>query len=147
MNKDDKRYVDIIDLPHFVSPGRHHMSNYERAAQFAPFDALTGYDEAIEETGRLTDNEVQLGEQEIEELDMKLRIIADHIKDKPKILIRYFVKDLYKEGGHYEESMITIKRIDMLSRTMVAEDKRVFDLDYIVDVKGDLLTAYFDNYL
>ena len=75
--KDPHRYDKIIDLPRFVSKNRKHMSNYDRAAQFAPFDALTGYDEAIEETGRTTENEVFLSESELEDLDMRFKIISD----------------------------------------------------------------------
>ena len=76
------KYDDIIDHPRHQSATRKKMSNYDRAAQFAPFDALTGYDEAIEETGRTTENEIFLGDNEIEELDIRFRIIEDCIKDE-----------------------------------------------------------------
>ena len=136
--KDPHRYDDIIDLPHFVSKGRKHMSNYDRAAQFAPFDALTGYDEAIEETGRTTDNEVSLGENEIRELDMKFHILMEHLSEEPLVKITYFVPDLYKEGGSYEEEEIIIRRIDLNERAIYARDKKRFDMDYIVDIHCDL---------
>ena len=136
--KDPHRYDDIIDLPHFVSKGRKHMSNYDRAAQFAPFDALTGYDEAIEETGRTTDNEVSLGENEIRELDMKFHILMEHLSEEPLVKITYFVPDLYKEGGSYEEEEIIIRRIDLNERAIYARDKKRYDMDYIVDIHCDL---------
>ena len=81
--KDD--YEDIIGLPHFVSKNRRHMSLSDRAAQFAPFAALTGYEESISETARLTETEIEPGEAEREELDLKLKIIAEHINERPQI--------------------------------------------------------------
>ena len=130
--KDPHRYDDIIDLPRFVSKGRKHMSNYDRAAQFAPFDALTGYDEAIEETGRTTDEKVMLGENEIVMLDQKFQILRAHIKERPAVTLTYFVPDLYKEGGSYKKEEVIVKRIDMSQHVLISDDNRRYDLDYIV---------------
>ena len=140
--KDPHRYDDIIDLPRFVSKGRKHMSNYDRAAQFAPFDALTGFDEAVEETGRRTDSEVLLGENEIYQLDLRFQILKRHLEERPAVKIRYFVPDAYKEGGSYREEELVIKRIDLSQRMLYSEDGRSFDLDYIVDVASDLFALY-----
>ncbi|MBR0418458.1 MAG: hypothetical protein IJI66_04765 [Erysipelotrichaceae bacterium] len=140
--KDPHRYDKIIYLPRFVSRNRKHMSNYDRAAQFAPFDALTGYDEAIEETGRTTDNEVFLSESELEDLDMRFKIIAENIDQRPEVIIRYFVKDLYKDGGSYVEEMIRVKRIDLVMRILISEENRRYDLDYICEVNGALIDKY-----
>ncbi|MBQ6334631.1 MAG: hypothetical protein IJI46_06150 [Erysipelotrichaceae bacterium] len=140
--KDPHRYDDIIDLPRFISKGRKHMSNYDRAAQFAPFDALTGYDEAIEETGRSTDDEVLLGENEIRLLDQRFRILRENIADRPEVKIRYFVPDAYKEGGAYLEKTIVVKRIDLGNRVLVSEDKQQFDLDYIVAIEAELFDLF-----
>ena len=140
--KDPHRYDDIIDLPRFVSKGRKHMSNYDRAAQFAPFDALTGFDEAVEETGRRTDSEVLLGENEIYQLDLRFQILKRHLEERPSVRIRYFVPDAYKEGGSYREEELVIKRIDLSQRVLYSEDGRSFDLDYIVDVASDLFALY-----
>ena len=140
--KDPHRYDDIIDLPRFVSKGRKHMSNYDRAAQFAPFDALTGFDEAVEETGRRTDSEVLLGENEIYQLDLRFQILKRHLEERPAVKIRYFVPDAYKEGGSYREEELVIKRIDLSQRMLYSEDGRGYDLDYIVDVASDLFALY-----
>ena len=140
--KDPHRYDDIIGLPRFVSRGRKHMSNYDRAAQFAPFDALTGYDEAIEETGRTTEDEAVLGENEMQVLDMRFRIIQEHLSQRPVIFLRYFEPDLYKEGGAYREETVRVKKIDLNQRILISEEKKRYDLDSIVSVNGDLFDAY-----
>ncbi len=142
--KDPHRYDKIIDLPRFVSKNRKHMSNYDRAAQFAPFDALTGYDEAIEETGRTTDNEIFLSESELEDLDMRFKIISENIEKRPEVIIRYFVKDLYKDGGSYTEETIRVKRIDLVARVLISEDNTRFDLDYITAVNGQIVDEYMN---
>lgn len=140
--KDPHRYDDIIDLPHFVSKDRRHMSNYDRAAQFAPFDALTGYDEAIEETGRTTENEIVLGGYEMEVLEQKFQILLSRLNERPLVKIRYFIPDLYKDGGSYKEEEVIVRRIDMNRRILISEDKKSYDLAYIVNVSSDL----FDDY-
>lgn len=140
--KDPHRYDDIIDLPHFVSKDRRHMSNYDRAAQFAPFDALTGYDEAIEETGRTTENEIVLGDHEMEVLEQKFQILLSRLNERPLVKIRYFIPDLYKDGGSYKEEEVIVRRIDMNRRILISEDKKSYDLAYIVNVSSDL----FDDY-
>ena len=140
--KDPSRYDDIIGLPHFVSRNRRHMSNADRAAQFSPFDALTGYDEAIEETGRTTEEEIVLGESEIRILDRRFRIIRDHLSEMPEISICYFEPDLYKEGGRYLEENIRVRRIDLQQRILQSADRKNYDLDAIVAVNG----SFFDGY-
>ena len=145
IEKDPNRYDDIINLPHFVSKNRKHMSNYDRAAQFAPFDALEGYDEAMEETSRTTDNEVILGDNEIEELNKRFQIIYEHVKDNPEIEITYFIPDLYKDGGLYCTKIITVKRIDLTNRILITTDNDKYDLDYISAVKGNILSEYLDK--
>ena len=140
--KDPHRYDDIIDLPHFVSKDRRHMSNYDRAAQFAPFDALTGYDEAIEETGRTTENETVLGDYEMEVLEQKFQILLSRLNERPLVKIRYFIPDLYKDGGSYKEEEVIVRRIDMNRRILISEDKKSYDLAYIINVSSDL----FDDY-
>ena len=107
-------YGDIIDKPHWQSPTRPHMSLYDRAAQFAPFAALTGYDDMITEEARLVDNKIELDNTEIEIINQKLEILADSISngEKPEVSITYFVPDLLKNGGKYETVTEVIKKID-----------------------------------
>ena len=140
--KDPHRYDDIIDLPRFISKGRKHMSNYDRAAQFAPFDALTGYDEAIEETGRTTENEVVLGESEMQILDHRFAILCQHIGKMPMIRVRYFEPDMYKDGGSYLEDEIVVKKIDMTKRELISTEKKHYDLDNIVSLDGSIFDSY-----
>ena len=93
------RYDNIINLPHHVSTTRKHMSRHDRAAQFAPFAALVGYDDAVAETARLTTSRPELDEQEQKELDTCLRYLADHLNETPIVKIKYFIPDASKSGG------------------------------------------------
>ena len=89
--KDKANYDDIINLPHHVSSKRPQMPMLDRAAQFSPFAALTGYDDAIHETARLTNDKVDLSEEEKETLDMKQQILLEKLSDHPALTITYFV--------------------------------------------------------
>ena len=143
--KDPHRYDDIIDLPRFKSKNRREMSVYDRAAQFAPFDALDGYDEAMEETARTTDNEVVLGESELQLLNDKFQILFQHLKDIGEIEITYFEPDLYKDGGVYLNRKITVKRIDLANRIIVSVDNEKFSLDYITDIRNAYISKYLEG--
>ena len=144
--KDPHRYDDIIDLPRFISKNRKKMSTYDRAAQFAPFDALDGYDEAMEETARTTDNELILSENELQILNQKFQILAQHLKEAGEIEISYFQPDLYKEGGMYLNRKITIKRIDLTNRMIISTANEKYNLDYISDIKSPFITKYLEGY-
>ena len=97
----NNRYDEIINLPHHVSPTRPQMPMSDRAAQFAPFAALTGYDAAIKETGRLTDERVELDKEALTALDMKYQLLMDALNEAPKVTITYFQPDERKAGGKY----------------------------------------------
>ncbi|MBR3251692.1 MAG: hypothetical protein IKF80_08265 [Erysipelotrichaceae bacterium] len=143
--KDPHRYDDIINLPHFVSKNRKQMSCYDRAAQFAPFDALEGFDEEMKETARTTDNEVILGESELQLLDHKFQILFEHFKEIGEIEITYFEPDLYKDGGMYVDKKIRVKRIDLSNRLIVSSENEKFGLDYISDIRNELISRYLDE--
>lgn len=113
-----KKYEDIINLPHHQSATRPHMSVADRAAQFAPFAALTGYEDAIDETGRLTDSKLDLDEAALSELDLKLSELAAKISTCPQVTVTYFVPDGKKEGGEYKTSTLNLKKIDPVSGTL-----------------------------
>ena len=101
-NKDNThKYDDIIDLPHHVSTTRPQMPRRDRAAQFAPFAALTGYGDAIKETARLTDERAELGEHELMELNAGIHILMERIDSHPQVEITYFKADERKDGGSY----------------------------------------------
>lgn len=95
----NKSYDDIIHLPHHVSATHPHMSMAERAAQFSPFAALTGYEDVLTETARKTEQKIELDETIKEELDQKLHLLAEHVQNPPSVSITYFQPDDYKEGG------------------------------------------------
>ncbi len=114
-------YDDIIDLPRPKS--KHEpMPMSDRAAQFSPFAALTGYEDAIDETARLTDARVELAESAVEELERRLNDLAARISERPEITVAYFVPDTRKEGGAYVTHTGALKRIDEVERELVFED-------------------------
>ena len=114
-------YEDIIHLPHHQSATRLHMSLYDRAAQFSPFAALTGFDGVIAETSRLTDQKIELSEYERALLDQKLSRIDDELRkgNHPEITVIYFVPDPLKAGGAYNEYTGHVRNIDAFERCIV----------------------------
>lgn len=143
---DTSKYNDIIDLPHHVSKTRPQMDMIERAAQFSPFAALTGYDAAVKETARLTDSRVILDEESKTVLDAKLQILFDHIAARPEITVTYFQPDLLKEGGQYISKTGCIRKIQPVERIIVFTDSVALKIDDIVDISGSIFpdnsTAY-----
>jgi hypothetical protein len=133
-----KAYDDIIDLPHHVSTTRPHMAAIDRAAQFSPFAALTGYDAAIKETARLTDERVELDESMKDALSNKLQIIADRLKEQPEIAITYFRPDGKKNGGTYVTAVSAAKKIDKYERVVVMSDGIVIPIDEIISRDGQI---------
>lgn len=131
-----KSYDDIIHLPHHVSGTHPHMAILDRAAQFSPFAALTGYDAAVRETARLTDERVELDEYMKDVLSHKLKIIADRIKEHPEIEITYFQPDDKKEGGAYVTAIGVAKKIDEYERTVLMTEGIVIPIDEIISIDG-----------
>lgn len=140
--KDEHRYDDIIDMPRFVSQTHHPMSNHDRAAQFAPFAALTGFGDSIQETGRLTEEKPELSEEEQEEMDLRFRILEEHFKEDPIVWIRYYVPDEKKEGGKIVETELAIHQIDTVNEVLISADRKRYDLDSILDINGSIITKY-----
>ncbi|MFV0353410.1 MAG: hypothetical protein ACK5JF_14065 [Oscillospiraceae bacterium] len=136
------KYDDIINLPHPVSATRPQMSLANRAAQFSPFAALTGFEAAIAETGRLTDGRIELAEGTIAALDRKLGILADAVDTKPEIAITYFLQDERKEGGAYVTVTGTAKKIDGFERAIVLADGKKIAIVDILELEGKLFEEY-----
>lgn len=134
------RYDDIIDLPHHQSVTRPRMSRINRAAQFAPFAALTGYEAAILETGRLTDMRIELDESRKAVLNEKLRLLMLHLRDKPEVTITYFEPDLKKSGGAYLSVTGHIRKVDEYSHTVSLEDGITVLIDQIFGIDSSLFT-------
>lgn len=127
------RYEDIINLPHHQSDKRPHMSNYERAAQFSPFAALTGFDDEINEAARLTDCRPQLTEDQLNSLDEAIQQISD--LDKPLIAVTFFVPDVNKSGGSYRVYTGTLRFLDLGEGKLKFTDDTAIPLDDVVDVR------------
>lgn len=152
MDVEKNPYADIIHLPHHKAANRPHMSLYDRAAQFSPFAALTGFDGVIAETARLTDRKVELSESEKILLDQKLTLIDDVIQDKhhPEITVVYFYPDYLKEGGEYEEYTGKVRKIDPIERTVVflaangRSAGKTIRIDDITEIHGELVN-YMDE--
>lgn len=128
-------YDDIINLPHHVSKTRKPMSLYNRAAQFAPFAALTGYDDAIKETARLTEERIELSDELKNMLNQKIKLIIENIKLQPEVAITYYVPDNKKSGGVYKTISGNVKRIDEVEKCIIFTNKlkiKVSDLLNIV---------------
>lgn len=133
--KDIHRYDDIIHLPHHQSGTRLHMFLHDRAAQFSPFAALTGYDAAVEEAARLTEQKLELSEEEKAALSAKLTEIKEHIKERPEVTVTYFVPDERKAGGTYVTVTGTVRRIDEFERVVVMQDQSRIPIEGIIDLQ------------
>ena len=128
------RYDDIINLPHHVSPTRQRMSMHDRAAQFAPFSALVGYDDAVAETARLTERRPELDEQEQRAINECLAYIADHIHEQTEVRIKYFVPDEHKSGGEIIEFSGKVKKVLPDKRIMVFSTDMHISIVDIIDI-------------
>ena len=142
-------YEDIINLPHHVSKTRPQMSMLDRAAQFSPFAALTGYDAAIKETGRLTDEKIEMDEDRKAALDMKQAYLIEMLDEQPEISITYFLPDTKKLGGAYVTVTGNLKRFDEYERLLILTDGKKIPMDDIADIESDLFRGMFggDDYL
>lgn len=133
------KYDDIINLPHHVSKRYSQMSIKERAAQFAPFAALVGYEDAVEETARLTDKRIELDEEAKNILDMKLQMLKDQMKVQiyPNVTIMYFVPDLKKDGGKYIQISGVIKKVDEIRQLIILDDKTEIPINEVISIAGE----------
>lgn len=123
-------YDDIIDLSHPTSERHPRMPMANRAAQFSPFAALSGYDDAVKETARLTDGKIDLTEEEKSILDARLQ----RLTPGENAAITYFQPDARKQGGAYLTASGEVKRIDGAAREIVLTDGRRIPIDDILEV-------------
>lgn len=129
------RYDDIIELSHHVSTRRVHMSGVDRAAQFAPFAALTGHDAAIHETARQTDSCTELTEDQKAVLDRTLQYLRDHLGESPEVTITYFVPDNKKPGGAHVSTTGRIKKFIPDHNLIIMDDWTLVTIDSILDIQ------------
>lgn len=133
-------YRDIINLPHHVSQKRRPMGRRERAAQFSPFAALTGYDAVIAESGRLTGERIELSEDSRAVLDAKQQFLLEHLAERPEIVITYFLPDEFKEGGAYVCIKGRVKKLDCIERLIIMTDGKSVAMDDVYNLEGDIFS-------
>lgn len=135
-------YEDIIGLPHPASKTRSRMALTSRAAQFAPFAALTGYEDAISETARLTDERVEPGESAECALNDRLNLIIKRLKDRPEVSLTYFKPDPVKHGGMYVRLSGAVRKLDDDAKVMVMTSGDKIPIDDIIALDGTIFDRY-----
>ena len=142
MNEDIQRYDDIIHLPHLEPSTHPRMTMENRAAQFSPFAALTGYDEATREEARLTDEKKELSDDMIEMLDARLAVLEQHLKEHPSITVTYFHQDEKKSGGRYITVSGNLKNLDGVKHTLHMTDNTKIPIEDIRLIECDLFRIF-----
>ena len=140
-NPDEHRYDDMLYLPHHTSLTRRPMPLADRAAQFSPFAALTGYEAAIQETARLTDAFVELSEDSKAVLNEKFLMLMEAVSTRPEISVTFFREDGEKAGGAYHTLTGRLRKIDAYTRTLFLENGETIPLEMIHDIQGDLFRS------
>ena len=130
-------YEDMLKLPHPVSQRHKRMDRLDRAAQFAPFAALTGHEVAIKETARLTEEEIELDENSKELLDFRLQYLQEHMSEQPEVTVTYFCPDEKKAGGAYETMTGKVKKVDAYAGELVFTDGRRIALGTVIELEGE----------
>ena len=144
MNNDVHRYDDIIDLPHHEPTTRPRMAIESRAAQFSPFAALTGYDDATREEARFVDMKQELSEDMKDMIDAKLAVIEQHIKEQPEISVTYFQPDEKKTGGRYTTVSGNVKKLDGVEHVIIMADGTKIPIGDVRLIGGDLFRLFED---
>ena len=137
----NRKYNEIMGLPHHVSKTRPQMPMSDRAAQFAPFAALTGYDAAIKETGRLTVERIELDVEALSALDMKYQLLMEALDEAPEVTITYFQPDERKAGGKYVSAVGAVKKIDDFERRITMQDGAKIPMDDVLSIDGELFSS------
>ena len=136
------KYDDMIGLGQPIARTHPPMARIKRAAQFASFDALTGFGAAIHEAGRETEEKKELSEDEIDMIDAKLAVIQYHIKEQPNITVTYFIPDDKKSGGRYVTVSGNVRKLDGLERVIMMVDGTRLPIEDVRMIEGDLFRAF-----
>lgn len=128
------KYDDIINMSHHISKKHPRMSLENRSAQFAPFAALTGYEDEVEETARITDKRIEITDEIKSKINMKLQIIQETIKTNPKVTITYFISDNKKEGGSYKTVTSNVLKIDKYNKQIILKDNKEIFISDIINI-------------
>lgn len=134
------KYDDIIDHPHHVSWNHPQMPMHDRAYQFAPFAALSGYADSIRETQRLTERKIELDEGTIDMLNRRYRRLMDVLSTQPTISITYFKPDERKEGGAYLTVTGVVRKIDPTGRRIIMQDGTVIPTTEVSAMEGEIFS-------
>ena len=140
MEESRKKYADIIDLPHHQSDTRPKMSNYDRAAQFSPFAALTGHADSIKETARLTDDYNEPSEEMKAIMNEKILFLMEQLENQPEITITFFKPDEKKEGGAYITITGVVKKIKTYERQIQMTTGDLIPIDMIFGIDGEIFS-------
>jgi len=135
------KYADIIDLPHHQSDTRPKMSNYDRAAQFSPFAALTGHADSIKETARLTDEYSEPSEEMKAIMNEKLLFLMEQLENQPEITITFFNPDEKKQGGAYITITGVVKKIKTYERQIQMTTGDLIPIDMIFGIDGKIFSG------
>lgn len=141
-----QRYDDIIGLARPLLKKHPPMSIQNRAAQFAPFAALVGYDASIKETARLTGRRIELDDDEKLLISGKLQLIQEHIGEQPEVTVTFFQPDRRKDGGAYVDAAGAVKKVDAHERIIVMANGKSIPVDEVIAIDGDLFKG-MDAYL
>ena len=136
------KYDDMLRLPRHVSASRKPMAITARAAQFAPFAALSGYDAEVQEAGRLTDRPIEPDEYEKEALNARLQLLARHFREEWVVSLVFFQPDERKAGGAYVTRTGTVKKFREAERILTLTDGTVIPLDDLIALDGEEFAAY-----
>lgn len=131
-------YEDIVDLPHHVSKKHPQPTMADRAARFAPFAAITGYEEMVLEEARVTDDRIEMDESSKAALNEKLNMILEFVDEQPEVSITYFEPDMRKAGGAYITVIGTVKRIDEYEHLVIMTDGKKINIDEIYNLQSEL---------
>lgn len=129
-------YEDIVSLPPHISKRHPQPTMMDRAARFAPFAAITGYEEMVLEEARVTEEWVELTESALEQLNERLVILQEHLSEQPKVMITYFEPDQRKAGGAYVEHTGIAKRIDLYEHLLVMMDGKKIRIESVCKLSG-----------
>ena len=136
------KYDDMIGLGHHISRTHPPMARIKRAAQFASFDALTGFGAAIHEAGRETEEKKELSEDEIDMINAKLAVIEQHIKEEPSVAITYFLPDTKKAGGRYVTVSGNVRMLDGIEHAIIMADRTKIPIEDVRYIEGDLFRLF-----
>lgn len=137
----NEKYDEIMSLPHHVSKTRPQMPMADRAAQFSPFAALAGYDSAIRETGRLTDEKIELDEESLTALNVRYQMLMDVLAEGPEVRITYFKPDEKKAGGAYVTTVGEVRKIDDFEQAIIMQGGTRIPMEDVLSLEGELFSV------